>query len=64
MDDKVFGFWMCSCCGNVFDGDIEQPINILTLELFECAVCDVANKEREQVNLECLNAQLLIRTEH
>lgn len=56
MEDKVFGFWMCSCCGNVFDGDIEQPINILTLELFECAVCDVANKEREQVNLECLNA--------
>lgn len=45
-DFKV-GLWMCSCCGKVYDGSQEQPVNVLTLELFECALCDVVNAERQ-----------------
>lgn len=46
MDDKI-DFWICSCCGNVFDGALEQPVNILSDDLYECALCDVLNSERE-----------------
>jgi ferredoxin-like protein FixX len=45
--DEKIDFWMCSCCGNAFDGDQEQPVNIIGNELFECALCDVVNAERE-----------------
>lgn len=47
MDDIKIDFWMCSCCGNAFDGDQEQPVNIIGDELFECSLCDVVNAERE-----------------
>ena len=46
MDDSI-GFWMCSCCKQVYHSDIEQPVNILTSDLYECALCDVVNAERE-----------------
>lgn len=47
MDDLKIDFWLCSCCGQVYDGSLEQPVNKLTNELFECALCDVVNAERE-----------------
>lgn len=47
MDDLILDFWICSCCGNVFDGSLEQPVNKLSDDLFECALCDVVNAERE-----------------
>ena len=55
MDDLI-GFWICSCCKQVYHSDIEQPVNIFDNELFECALCDISNKEREKVNFQCLNA--------
>lgn len=45
MEDKVFGFWVCSCCHSVFNGETEQPINIDTNDLFQCALCDISNAE-------------------
>lgn len=47
MEDLKIDFWMCSCCGNCFDGDLQQPVNVFGNELYECALCDVVNKERE-----------------
>lgn len=63
MDDLI-GFWMCSCCKQVYHSDIEQPVNQFGNDDFECALCDVSNIERKQVNFKCLNAQFSIRMEH
>lgn len=46
MDDLILDFWICSCCGQIFDGALEQPVNKLSDDLFECALCDVVNAER------------------
>ncbi|MGL5157868.1 MAG: hypothetical protein ACRC79_03410 [Acinetobacter junii] len=56
MENQESCIWQCSCCGNVFDIDLEQPVNYLSPNLFECSLCVVVNEEREKVNLECLNA--------
>ncbi len=47
MDDQKLDIWTCSCCGNLFDGATEQPVNFLSSDLFECSLCDVVNTERQ-----------------
>ena len=48
----IYSFWVCSCCGNTFDGALEQPLVILENNCLECALCDVVNAERALSDLE------------
>ena len=45
--DDINGFWICSCCKQVFHTDISQPVNQYGDELFECVLCDITNQEHE-----------------
>lgn len=49
---QITGIWQCSCCGNVFDADHEQPANYLTSDLYECSLCVVVNEERHVTEFE------------
>lgn len=52
MDNQITGIWQCSCCGNVFDADHEQPANYLTPDLYECSLCVVVNEQRHVAQFE------------
>lgn len=45
MDGLKLGFWMCSCCNQVFHADLQCPINLFGDELFKCALCDAVEQK-------------------
>ncbi|MEE2030499.1 hypothetical protein DIKCMJMK_04422 [Shewanella oneidensis] len=40
MDGLNLGFWICSCCNQVFHTDLQRPVNLFGNELFKCALCN------------------------
>lgn len=47
MGSLDLGFWLCSCCNQVFHTDLQRPINLFGDELFKCANCSDVNQKCE-----------------
>lgn len=41
-------FWFCSCCGDLHDGQLEQPVYTFDNGEFQCAFCQFLDGVRSE----------------